>query len=80
MNLNNLTKAELISKFNQLKNEKLESKIDSDKAKQDNRVKKVTENKNQNLPTIWDIILKLKTLILSLTIVGLLLQIFKKYN
>jgi hypothetical protein len=80
MNLNNLTKAELISKFNQLKNEKLESKIDSDKAKQDNRVKKVTENKNKNLPTIWDIILKLKTLILSLTIVGLLLQIFKKYN
>jgi hypothetical protein len=52
MNLNNLTKAELISKFNQLKNEKLESKIDSDKAKQDNRVKKVTENKNKNLPTI----------------------------
>jgi hypothetical protein len=51
-NLNNLTKAELISKFNQLKNEKIESKIDSKNEKIESKIESKKAKATQNTPTI----------------------------
>ncbi len=69
MNFNKFTKAELISKINQLKNKK-----------QDTEVKNVQENKKQASPTIWDIIWRIKIYLLSLAIITILMKVFKNYK
>ena len=67
-NINKYTKAELISKMNQLKSKQLDSNIST--------------NSNDN--TIFKIIIKnilyFKTLILKITLLALIIKVFKKYS
>lgn len=72
MNKNNLTKAELISQINKLENEQLESKK--------LETKKILPKIKKEDITFSDIILKIRNLILSLSIVAFLMQIFKNYK
>jgi hypothetical protein len=75
MNLNKLTKVELINKIDQLKKEKLDIKNNSANKIND---KKITVDNKSTL--IYDIFSKIKTLILSLSIIGILSQVFKNYK
>lgn len=74
MNLNKFSKAELISKLSQQKslNNKLEDSIKESKNN--------SNIANQNSITFIDIISRLKTWILSLTIIAILSKIFSKYK
>jgi hypothetical protein len=76
MNLNKLTKVELINKIDQLKKEKLDIKV------KNNNANKINDDKinNNNNTSFYSIISKIKTLILSLTFVGILSQVFKNYK
>lgn len=83
MNLNNLTKAELISKINQIKKEKLESKneLNKQKEKLESKINLNKQNdKRQTDTTFLELILKLKNLILSLSIIAVLMNLFKNYK
>lgn len=82
MNINKLTRAELISKIQELENQKsktieksVDKKINDNKKIND---KKITVDNKSTL--IYDIFLKIKTLILSLTFIGILTQVFKNYK
>jgi hypothetical protein len=84
-NLNNLTKAELISKVNQLKNDKLEIKKDlslEQKQKVENSTVKKTIEKNPMtiFESIRFILKQIQTLFLSLSIVAILMKIFRNYK
>jgi hypothetical protein len=84
-NLNNLTKAELISKVNKLNNEKLEAKKDlllEQKQKVENStIKKTIENKPMTIfESIRFILKQIQTLFLSLSIVAILMKIFSNYK
>jgi len=84
-NLNNLTKAELISKLNQLINEKLEVKKDLSLEKkqkvENSTVKKTIENKPMTIfESIRFILKQIQTLFLSLSIVAILMKIFSNYK
>jgi hypothetical protein len=79
MNLNKLTKVELINKIEELKNKK--TKIIEKSVDKNIESKSADKNKNnENNITLYSIFLKIKTLILSLTIIGILSQIFKNYK
>jgi hypothetical protein len=75
MDLNKLTKAELISKINQKEN--LESKIDKNNTKLDSKINK---EKIKTEITFLDVILKIKNLILSLSLIAVLMKLFKNYK
>jgi hypothetical protein len=91
MNLNKQTKAELISKLknlSDLKNNK--SEIKTDLKNQKSEIK--TELKNKNIDNssinksqntqikLFELIILIKNLIIRLTIITLLIKIFKKYK
>jgi hypothetical protein len=71
MNLNNFTKAELISKIQELKQAE-SKKIENSKL--------VDKNKKQSSLTFWDILLKFKFWILSLSFIAILSRVFKNYK
>lgn len=71
MDLNKLTKAELISK------------LEKTKSKSATELKSATEsksNKTQSSPSIIDVIISFKHWILSITIITILLKTFKQYK
>jgi hypothetical protein len=68
MNLNKFTKAELISKLEVLKSKGIEKSKSNDKI-----------NTQPSL-TIWDILNKIKILIISLSFIQILLRLFKNYK
>jgi hypothetical protein len=76
MDLNKLTKAELINKLTkaELQKEKLEPKIEKLKSNKE----EITTNKKSVL--FYEILSKIKNLIISLTIVAFLMRIFKNYK
>jgi len=71
MNLNNFTKAELISKIQELKQAE-SKKIENSKL--------IDKNKKQSSLTFWDILLKFKIWILSLSFIAILSRVFKNYK
>jgi len=73
-NLEKYTKAELISKLEKLN--KLDQQ-NSVKTKDSNSIK---DNSIKTSPTFFDIILKFKIWILSISVITILMQIFKKYK
>jgi len=70
-NLEKYTKAELISKLQNIKKESQVNKVN--KTEVSNKHTKTTD-------TILDIFYKIRTLFLSLSIIAILMQIFKKYK
>jgi hypothetical protein len=76
MDLNKLTKAELINKLTkaELQKGKLEPKIEKLKSNKE----EITTNKKSVL--FYEILLKIRNLIISLTIVAFLMRVFKNYK
>ena len=74
MDIKKYTKAELISKITELK------KNQSKTIEKSNSVDKNKSIQSPTAPTFLDLILKFKTYILSLTLITLLLKLFKEYK
>jgi hypothetical protein len=73
MNLNKYTKAELISKFKKLdvKNENINSNLNKNS---------ILSQIKSYFSQIWELILTFKNILVKLTLVSLLIQVFKKYK
>ncbi len=73
MNLNKYTKAELISKFKKLdvKNENINSNLNKNS---------ILSQIKSYFSQIWELMLAFKNILVKLTLVSLLIQIFKKYK
>lgn len=69
MNLKKYTKAELISKINQYKIDRLEQKVNSNQV-----------NFKNYLSQIWDLLINFKNILVKLTLISFFIQIFKKYR
>jgi hypothetical protein len=71
MNLNKYTKAELISKFKKLDAKNINSNLNKNF---------ILSQIKSYFSQIWELILALKNILVKLTLVSLLIQLFKKYK